>query len=635
MQPVVFSPLLEKNIVIRHQPSLVQMRACYTFLHALLVLAVKQILYSNADLYMNSPRGSNNKLNEMSDNVRNDNRLFDSQNNAAAGYQVGDKCDGSCSADTNNDNNAAPDKYMSDWPGAGMGTMYYYASSLLHIEWTAQHGCGREDPSNNCEIIIQYMCEDTSPGIRDGTTRETIGGGHNENGGNTQNNAAGFNERQFPSEEKSRDQRYGQHETYGYWMNCKMRERNKGLFTADKLTGTTTQQTAIYTRQGNNGERYGFECPEERYYYPYWHPSPWRDIAVLTDDTSRCEYYQKNSQNVVDKGECVVEKYNCMNEPTCVKQRYNANANQAPYDKPPIPNNRAACEDFSSSYPNQKSTWTMRGKRWTWPPVCRTAPYQRQNHHGNAMDGFPASYEWEIPYDVHEIMNKKCVLRLRYNTSTADFDGWNSYASNNKGLPANPNKDWLGQGYNISGPLQLNINTAQFSRVFEDRSHVFFLKPRPPEIPFYAAIHNFNVRGRRGNIVDVYPAVEYDFVWSRMRSSVFRWDYLHMQWTGSDANQANNAGNGMQTTDRSNFVEIVSMDKNFPKPLFEGEFYETDLLGDTITDDSGSVRKRTIDLWKSMLPDEKTILKLAFLDQTDCANPVELKNRFPNNAQSK
>ena len=47
-----------------------------------------------ADLYMNNPRGSNNKLNEVSDNVRNDNRLFDSQNNAAAGYQVGDKCVG-------------------------------------------------------------------------------------------------------------------------------------------------------------------------------------------------------------------------------------------------------------------------------------------------------------------------------------------------------------------------------------------------------------------------------------------------------------------------------------------------------------------------------------------------------------
>ena len=36
-----------------------------------------------ADLYMHNPRGSNNKLNEVSNNAQNQNRLFDSQNNAA------------------------------------------------------------------------------------------------------------------------------------------------------------------------------------------------------------------------------------------------------------------------------------------------------------------------------------------------------------------------------------------------------------------------------------------------------------------------------------------------------------------------------------------------------------------------
>ena len=177
-----------------------------------------------------------------------------------------DKCVPTCAVDTNNDRNKAPDTYRADLPGAGKGIMYYYASSFLQLEWTAQHGCGIEDRSNQCEIIIQYMCEDTSPGIRDGTTRATIGGGHNENGGNTQNNAAGLNERVFPSKEKADDEKYGQHESFEYYNQCRTRERNKGLFTADKLQSTTRQQTAIYTRQGNNGERYGFECPEERDY---------------------------------------------------------------------------------------------------------------------------------------------------------------------------------------------------------------------------------------------------------------------------------------------------------------------------------------------------------------------------------
>jgi cytochrome bd-type quinol oxidase subunit 1 len=42
----------------------------------------------SADSYMQHPRGSNNKLNEQQNNVRNNRRLFDSQNNDNSGYQV-------------------------------------------------------------------------------------------------------------------------------------------------------------------------------------------------------------------------------------------------------------------------------------------------------------------------------------------------------------------------------------------------------------------------------------------------------------------------------------------------------------------------------------------------------------------
>ena len=62
-------------------------------------------------------------------------RLFDSQNNNRGGYNV--------------------------------GSLYYYAGSVLSIEWTNQHSCG--DQNSNCEIIFQYMCEDN---VRDGASTQ-------------------------------------------------------------------------------------------------------------------------------------------------------------------------------------------------------------------------------------------------------------------------------------------------------------------------------------------------------------------------------------------------------------------------------------------------------------------------------
>lgn len=203
---------------------------------------------ANADMYLQNMRGSNNRLDEANRDRDNANRLFDSQNNNRGGYNV--------------------------------GSLYFYEGERVPFEWTNQHGCGNE--WNDCQIILQYMC---SPNLRDGTTTNTIP----EQPSNCLDNNC------------NRDIRFGMHEDYDYYMNCKYRYRNRGLFTADRnLNGNT----ARFTRQNENGNRRGYECPEERDHYPYWGPTPWVDIAILTDDESRCPFYRSESENVKGRYYC-------------------------------------------------------------------------------------------------------------------------------------------------------------------------------------------------------------------------------------------------------------------------------------------------------------------------------------------
>ena len=78
-----------------------------------------------------------------------------------------------------------------------------------------------------------------------------------------------------------------------------------GLFTADqKLKG----DLPIYTRQNPGGTRRGLEVPEERDYYPYWGPSPWKDIAIMVSDKKTEELMKKhvNSPHYGHKCESVL-----------------------------------------------------------------------------------------------------------------------------------------------------------------------------------------------------------------------------------------------------------------------------------------------------------------------------------------
>ena len=133
------------------------------------------------------------------------------------------------------------------------------------------------------QLVIQYMCNDgagpySSPTLRDGLEFSRVDG------------TAGGPQGQAPSAGRANESQRGLHESLAWYEDCKARERNKGLYIADQNLGggrdraTNTRQDRGAPAQNNDNDREGLECPEERDYFPYWHPTPWRDIAVLTDD---------------------------------------------------------------------------------------------------------------------------------------------------------------------------------------------------------------------------------------------------------------------------------------------------------------------------------------------------------------
>jgi hypothetical protein len=439
-----------------------------------------------ADVYLHNPRGNNNRCDERSNNRNNANRLFDSQNNAAGGYAV------SC----NRPENANSPDDISCY------NMNYYGNTVIPIRWTSQHNCGE---NNNCQFILQYSCE----GVLGNNVRDGIPQNAN---GNTCTNT-------IPEEpdniigETGNIYKFGKHEDYSYYQRCKDRERNHNLFTADQ---NIKGNSAIYTRQNPNGNRYGFECPEERDYYPYWGESDWIDIAVLTSDTTRCDYYLNNSR-------CNQEKYDCVG---------------------------------ASIYSHDEDTCNINGGLWVTYPTfdncnmtCLPAPTSTINRLGIGQNSTKhTEYFWKLP---NENLNN-CVLRIRYNISTSETP-WDFTANDNDKLQNNPIMN-TSQGV----PVRMAVNTAQYGRTFEDRTYTFNIL----ENNFDNTVHNVNVQGKRGNIAQVRNCIEYDFVPNNLNITVG--EYIHFQFIGSDYNPQNNDGEGRAGTDRSNLVLIETFRDNLP-----------------------------------------------------------------------
>ncbi|XP_065830069.1 protein DD3-3-like [Oscarella lobularis] len=586
-----------------------------------------------ADVYLHNPRGSNNRLNERSANRNNANRVFDSQNNNRGGYNVGDLTNQRATKE----DQQYPMKFFQSGPyklygGTGEG------QSIYTIEWTNQHGCGGNEDSDphklNCNLVLQYMCQkddanlDKYTRFRDGLNTGT----QNYQRPNKLDETRG----DFMNRRNTRVQtdRVLQ-EPYEWYDKCYVRERNKGLFTADQKLRSNNglgYSSAIYTRQNPNGNRRGYECPEERDYYPYWHPTHWTDIAVLAENASLCDYYQRESHNVRARHECVEWYENTMGCPTKNKASCTGDSNcewweddnacRGPRKHYSRWNNKRECEMHngywlaftkvmeskpsltSESACAQANRTADVGGHTTWwgaiiekqemgchvvpdAPDCREAPWSRVNHLGNGRDAVANNYTWVLPHFSEE-EDKKCVFRLRYNISTDDYDPYKTDASMNNNpqmgvrspVTQNPTIT-IGSESNI--PLRLAINTAQFGRTFQDRSHSFRLLNRARHSGNFIGLtsseinqrkmFNLNVRGKRGNIVQTFPSVEYDFFPNDL--TVNQDDLVHVQWTGSNTHnngnpagdgQAGDAGEGTGGTDRHNIVQAENSLDNFPLP---------------------------------------------------------------------
>jgi plastocyanin len=401
-----------------------------------------------------------------------------------------------------------------------------------------------------------------------------------------------FDERDYDTNDDDTIMRYGRHESYIFYRKCDARRRNKFLFTADQNPGGANG-AARRTRQNPNGNRRGLECPEERDYYPYWHPTPWVDIAIGVDDADTwpgCGFYSDHSQNVEGKYECV-EKPPDGADPAddftgkVPNWERGDNFNVDAYQY----NNKEACE--GNGY-----QWKKRQAWGIGAPDCHQNVWGRDNHLGNIAHrygAFTANYNWTLPdgdKDHAPYMGDRCVLRIRYNISSTDYDGWNTDASSNgkENSPVTNDpyltfapedygdlEDYNGgytpsEGTTYSMNLTLAIDTTQFSRTFQDRSHIFAIKQRPGDISQDTTIYNLNVRGKRGNIVQTYPATEYDFAPSQL--TVQTGDYIHFQWTGCDTNPAGNDGEGRAQTDRSNIVMLAgnTAGTNYPASFDDG-----------------------------------------------------------------
>jgi hypothetical protein len=167
---------------------------------AIVLLIVVLFGSSCVAVFLHNPRGSNNRLDERGMR-QNDQRLFNSQNNAAGGYGI----------------NALDEQ------------MVHFEGSELTVSFSTQPTlCTGED--NSCTAVLQMLCGSTdAPAaslIRDGLTTDEITPENYE--AEPPRNSRKKKKKKKKVDESTKKHRFGLHESLEFFRRCEARDRNKG-----------------------------------------------------------------------------------------------------------------------------------------------------------------------------------------------------------------------------------------------------------------------------------------------------------------------------------------------------------------------------------------------------------------------
>jgi len=483
-------------------------------------------------------------------------------------------------------------------PGAALGEKAQTVPNV-HCEMVIQMMCTSTlDPTGSLGVMHANTPQEYAATPREGIPNSNGDAATNRIGTADPGQAAGLS-----AGGGNGNLRFGVHETPAMYNECNRVQRNRGLFTADQ---NVNRRSAIGTRQNPNGGRRGLECPEERDYYPYWRPTGMIDVAYLVDDPARCGESAPNTPlslaeaKVGCGGWTGVNKANSLTAPTAVANRacvgqakqgdwvgnaqgWKDNWNYACmvtvnevaavpktatglgtaarrlYNRREWPVTEAACAPLVAETAGMQVTWAPQqftagfaANAQGQPnaanvvataqlgPTCQTIDYSRSNHLGNSgVDDTATRFQMTIPPVIAGTAQARdsCVLRLRYNMTSSDYVRNLTSAANGNNSPIK--QDPLVKiGAANTDYAQLALNTNQVGRTFQDRSYVFEVVPPTTT----KTVQNMNVRGKRGNIVQVYPGVEYDFVPNKV--AVDPNTVLDFQWLGSDYNPRRGCNDG-------------------------------------------------------------------------------------------